>query len=100
VSHGSRPYFKSPVDTPGQLHSNFFLNSAENTAVPICNKNIAMGKVSLLDVAPTQGPAADPTNNNSTMLGAGDHGAAAGRFNILTNPDQVSIGSFDKSFFR
>jgi hypothetical protein len=47
-----------------------------------------MGKVSLLDVAPAQGPADEKTGNN-TMLGNTDHSAATGRFNILTNPDQV-----------
>ncbi len=51
-----------------------------------------MGKVSLLDVAPTQGPAADQTSKNP-VLGTGDHGIAGGRFSILTNPDQVFNGS-------
>ncbi len=49
-----------------------------------------MGKVSLLDVAPTQGPTDLNAANNASMHGGGMAGdPSGGRFNILTNPDQV-----------
>eukprot|EP00291_Cryptomonas_curvata_P025061 CAMPEP_0172156774 /NCGR_PEP_ID=MMETSP1050-20130122/3415_1 /TAXON_ID=233186 /ORGANISM="Cryptomonas curvata, Strain CCAP979/52" /LENGTH=185 /DNA_ID=CAMNT_0012825915 /DNA_START=140 /DNA_END=694 /DNA_ORIENTATION=- len=47
-----------------------------------------MGKVSLLDVAPTQGPDHKATAN-ATLHGTAD--ATGGRFSILTNPDQIRL---------
>mmetsp|Transcript_4406 Transcript_4406/g.13010 ORF Transcript_4406/g.13010 Transcript_4406/m.13010 type:complete len:570 (-) Transcript_4406:1335-3044(-) len=48
-----------------------------------------MGKVSLLDVAPAQGP---PDLGQATMYGAPDPlAASSSRFSILTNPDQIRL---------